>query len=218
MKTVKYFALASAFMVASSAYNADHKTRFNIPASTSEDVEKNMIAMSKSRPTLSPGCLALRSADMTKNIDIREASPQKGLGAFATGTIQCGTYLGECSGECMTLNEVRARFWGKREPDVADRAWAKSRRQRNQGITGNYVMELRDGTFVCSEDSEQSTWTRFMNHAPSSDPECNVKGFWQTEIGGDYHHYPRFFAIRDIEEGEELHFDYGKLSGYESES
>ena len=109
----------------------------------------------------------------------------------------------------MTLNEVRARFWNKRDPDAADLAWAASRRERNQGMSGCYVFELQDGTFVCAEDGELSTWTRFMNHASSDYPACNVRPFHQTVQGGDVHRYPRFYAIRDIEVGEELQWDYG---------
>ena len=76
--------------------------------------------------------------------------------AFATGRIACGTYLGDYSGESMTHNEVRARFWNKRDPDVADRKWAESRRVRNQSITGDYIFELQDGSFVCAEDGDLS--------------------------------------------------------------
>ena len=170
-------------------------------------VEKNT-DRSANRQELSPNCLAHSSAIISK-IDIRESSPQKGLGAFATIPINCGTYLGEYAGECMTLGEVQARFWGKRTQDVADEAWAESRRCRNQDITGHYVFEILDGSFICAEDGEQSTWTRFMNHAPEGSPTNNVKAFMQTVAGGDTHRYPRFFAIRDIEPGEELQWDYG---------
>mmetsp|Transcript_3007 Transcript_3007/g.8703 ORF Transcript_3007/g.8703 Transcript_3007/m.8703 type:complete len:228 (+) Transcript_3007:360-1043(+) len=174
-----------------------------------QNKEKN-IAISAARPVLSRQCLAHRSA-VIADIDIHQASDVKGLGAFATGPIACGTYLGDYSGESMTHNEVRARFWNKREPDIADKKWAESRRTRNQSISGNYIFELQDGSFVCAEDGDLSSWTRFMNHAFDDAIECNVKAFMQTEKDGDIHRYPRFFAIRDIEEGEELQYNYGDM-------
>lgn len=181
----------------------------NAAAVVARNKEKN-IAKSSSRPVLSRQCLAHRSA-VIADISIHQASDVKGLGAFATGRIACGTYLGDYSGESMTHNEVRARFWNKRDPDIADRKWAESRRARNQSITGDYIFELQDGSFVCAEDGDLSSWTRFMNHAFDDDRECNVKAFMQTEKGGDIHRYPRFFAIRDIEEGEELQYNYGNM-------
>ena len=158
--------------------------------------EKN-IAISSARPVLSRQCQAHRSA-VIADISIHQSSDVKGLGAFATGRIACGTYLGDYSGESMTHNEVRARFWNKRDPDIADKKWAESRRVRNQSITGDYIFELQDGSFVCAEDGDLSSWTRFMNHAFDADRECNVKAFMQTEKEGDIHRYPRFFAIRGM--------------------
>ena len=168
----------------------------NAAAVVARNKEKN-IAKSSSRPVLSRQCLAHRSA-VIADISIHQASDVKGLGAFATGRIACGTYLGDYSGESMTHNEVRARFWNKRDPDIADQKWAESRRARNQSITGDYIFELQDGSFVCAEDGDLSSWTRFMNHAFDDDRECNVKAFMQTETGGDIHRYPRFFAIRGM--------------------
>jgi SET domain-containing protein len=162
------------------------------------------------RPELSSSCLAHKSA-VIAGIRVDVASDSKGLGTFATVPIPFGTYIGEYSGECMNLSEVQARFWGKREPDAADRMWTESRRQRGQEITGSYLFELEDGTFVDAEDGELSTWTRFINHADDASAECNVRPFLRTNIGDDPHKYPRFFAIRDIQVGEELLWNYGEL-------
>ena len=206
--TAVQIAILGSLAAASLSYSvpSSYQAQYN-DAVNRQNRAKN-IAISDARPVLSSACLAHTSA-VISGIDIHEASESKGLGAFATAPIKRGTYLGEYSGESMTLNEVRARFWGKRDPDAADLAWAASRRKRNQGMSGNYIFELKDGTFICAEDGEQSTWTRFMNHVGSDYPACNVKPFMQTERNGDVHRYPRFYAIRDIEAGEELQYDYG---------
>ena len=167
------------------------------------------------RPNLSRECWAHRSAQID-SVDIRETPGGKGLGAFSTAPIKDRTFIGEYKGESMTINEVNARFWNAREPDGADKAWTYSRISRNQDITGGYLFDLYDGSYVCAEDADQSNWTRFMNHASEDDLEdrCNVKVFTKTDIGGEQHFYPRFFAIRDIEVGEELQFDYGPKSPF----
>eukprot|EP00566_Odontella_aurita_P036930 CAMPEP_0113598742 /NCGR_PEP_ID=MMETSP0015_2-20120614/41760_1 /TAXON_ID=2838 /ORGANISM="Odontella" /LENGTH=121 /DNA_ID=CAMNT_0000506801 /DNA_START=482 /DNA_END=847 /DNA_ORIENTATION=- /assembly_acc=CAM_ASM_000160 len=118
--------------------------------------------------------------------------------------------MGKYLGETLTLREVRARFWGKAEQDESDLRWIASRRERNQGITGNYVFELKDGSFICAEDGDKSGWCRFMNHATEGSAECNVKAFDQQTIGGELT-IPYFYAIRDIAVGEELCYDYGEF-------
>uniref|UniRef100_A0A6U0H0L2 SET domain-containing protein n=1 Tax=Helicotheca tamesis TaxID=374047 RepID=A0A6U0H0L2_9STRA len=161
------------------------------------------------RPPLSQQCLAHRSA-VISDISVKIASDTKGLGAFAKFPIKFGTYLGDYSGETMTLSEVQARFWGKRKKDAADEMWSRSRLLRGQSTTGNYLLQLVDGSFVDAEDGDLSTWTRFMNHANEETKACNVRPFLKTEMEGDTHRYPRFFAMRDIEAGEELCWDYGE--------
>uniref|UniRef100_A0A7S4SP58 SET domain-containing protein n=1 Tax=Ditylum brightwellii TaxID=49249 RepID=A0A7S4SP58_9STRA len=170
-------------------------------------IKKNYQAV---RPQLSEECLAHRSA-VIAGVSIKMASNTKGLGAFAKYPIKFGTYVGEYSGEIMTLDEVLARFWGKREKDAADKMWSKSRHYRGQSESGDYLLEVTDGSFVDAEDGDMSTWTRFMNHANEETEACNVRPFMQTEIGGDTHKYPRFFAMRDIHAGEELCWDYGEF-------
>ena len=212
MKHVAQMSILISFSVATMAYSQSYQDQLNAASNTAKTVnnrEKN-IAISSARPNLSDECLALRSAAIA-NIDIHHSSEAKGLGAFSAAPIKSGTYMGEYSGETMSLSEVNARFWSKREPDVADKSWAESRKQRNQSITGNYIFSLDEETFVCAEDADQSSWTRFMNHAPDETHDCNVRPFMQTSIGGDIHSYPRFFAIRDIEVGEELQYNYGDL-------
>jgi len=168
------------------------------------------------RPGLSPDCLAHTSAKDT-GIRIDIASVSKGLGAFASAFIPAGTFLGAYGGEIMTKEEVQVRFWNKgRGKDAADKKWADSRLRRGQGITGNYLLELPGGSFIDAEDGDVSDWCRFMNHISEKDDQgaynhgCNVKPFLQSKIGGEVHKFPRMYAIRDIEEGEELCWDYGR--------
>jgi SET domain-containing protein len=168
------------------------------------------------RPTLCSKSLAHSSA-LKADVDIRVASKEKGLGAFATSDIKFGTYIGEYLGEILTKKEVQARHWGKRTPDEHDKSWAQSRRDRGQGITGNYVFEMQDGSFVDAEDADLSGWCRFMNHASNDTHHCNVRPFDKIDIDGEFETFPQFYAIRDIEEGEELSFDYGPLSWYKGD-
>lgn len=148
-----------------------------------------------------------RSA-VSAGIAVLLVSKKKGFGAFATSRIPFGTMVGELSGEVMTLSQVRARYWGKRVRDESDKRWAKCRKERDQGITGNYVVELENGAFVDAEDVDVSSWCRFMNHATEGTDDCNVKGFSQTVKGEKIRQYPCMYAIRDIEIGDELSWDY----------
>jgi len=155
-------------------------------------------------------CLSfsLQSAQDAK-MKIKEV-PNMGLGAFATEPIKCFSYLGEYTGESFSLEQVKARFWNKRDQDSSDRKWTKSRVERGETKTGHYLFELHDGTFVDAEDTSVSGWTRYLNHASGGTHECNCRPFTQTSIDGDFHG-PQFYAIRDIEVGEQLCWDYGKM-------
>ena len=196
-----------------------HKPNVNPPQSQSQPqpqpTQKNAI-----RPKLSSNSYAHKSA-LEMNIQISISSPEKGLGAFATRPIPIGTFLGTYGGETMTLEQVQARFWNKRQPTPLDQEWKLSRIERHQEITGNYIMELPPtntnnatlvtSKFIDAEDGDVSSWCRFMNHVPETNrEECNVKAFLQSEIGGEIHEYPRMYAIRDIQVGEELCWDYGE--------
>lgn len=171
----------------------------------------SLAAVSALRPALSPLCHAHLTAQKA-GVRIGVASHGKGLGAFATRDIKFGEYVGQYKGELLTADEVRARYWGKRVPDSDDRLWIASRHERGQGITGDYVLEMQDGSFVDCEDGDLSEWCRFMNHAQEGTHPCNVKPFVQLETNGPLQPFPHFFASRDIKEGEELSWDYGPLS------
>jgi SET domain-containing protein len=159
------------------------------------------------RPLHSQKSFADRSA-VSAGIAVLHASEKKGFGAFATSRIPFGTMVGEYIGEVMTLRQVKARYWGKRELDESDKRWVKCRKERDQGITGNYVLELEDGSFVDGEDDDVSGWCRFMNHAKEGTEDCNVKGFSRTSEDENVRQYPCMYAIKDIEVGDELSWDY----------
>jgi SET domain len=164
------------------------------------------------RPTLSAGCLAYSSVKECDFVEIAMAEGDKGLGAFATRLIKLGDYIGQYYGEILTLQEVNARYFGKAIPSSNDQRWCASRNARSQGMTGHYVFEMKSGDFVDAEDGDKSSWCRFMNHASENTSECNVKAFDKLTIGGDLLVYPQFFAMRDIQKGEELCYFYGENS------
>ena len=161
------------------------------------------------RPVLKPECYAHQSALEAGFVNIKVASEKKGLGAFASCRIPRGTFLGKYNGELFTMREVKARFWNKIPMSISDKKWSKNRENRDQGITGNYLLEMPNGLFVDAEDGDKSGWCRFMNHASDDTSHCNVKPFMQTETGGETHTFPHMYAIDEIKEGEELCFDYG---------
>jgi SET domain len=161
------------------------------------------------RPALSSGCLAYSSIMECDFVEIATAEGAKGLGAFATRPIKLGDYIGQYFGEILSLQEVNARYFGKAIPSTNDQRWRASRNARCQGLTGHYVFEMKSGDFVDAEDGDRSSWCRFMNHAEEDTRECNVKAFDKLTIGGDLLLYPQFFAMRDIQKGEELCYFYG---------
>lgn len=129
------------------------------------------------------------------------------------------------------MHQVQARYWNLRNKKPADRRWIKSRKKRQQGITGDYLFDLgMDDTFLDGEDADVSGWCRFMNHAKESSKACNVETkYCVRECGSEDSDEDRmaneglgsadetdatrprlwFVATRDIESGEELSYDYG---------
>jgi len=200
------------------------------------------------RPILSSQCHAMVDATMN-GIVIRDTKTIKGFGAFTTSTILEGAWIGEYAGELLTKREVETRYWNdessdrdedtssnnadgnkkkKKKAKISDRRWIKSRKERNQGLTGDYLFDMGDDLFLDAEDSDWSSWCRFMNHAPEvilkgdkagrENLECNVETKFtsQSVMTDDLSGHktimqPRlwFIARRDIENGEELLYDYG---------
>jgi len=153
------------------------------------------------RPELSKDSYAHRSAVECSSgtIDVKIASEEKGLGAFATSTIPFGTLLGRYNGETFVLSEVEARFWNKANKTAEDLDWEQSRTTRGQSITGHFLFELPNGSFVDAEDADKSSWVRFMNHADPESSECNVKAFIKTMMGDEDEEFPLMYAIADIQ-------------------
>jgi SET domain-containing protein len=146
-----------------------------------------------------------------EGIDIRQTK-KKGLGAFVLTPVLSGAWVGEYSGELLTMKEVQSRYWNKRKRTKSDRRWIKSRSRRNQGTSGDYLFDMGDELFIDGEDADVSTWCRFMNHASETTNACNVETRSTREIwDGEKIVPPRlwFVATRDVKIGEELLYDYG---------
>jgi SET domain-containing protein len=105
-------------------------------------------------------------------------SPIQGRGAFATGAIPRGARLVEYTGERLTPAEAEARY-----PDVPG--------ERHH----TYLFAIDDDVVI--DAAVGGNDARWINH--SCDPNCDA-----VVDGG------RIFieAIRDIEPGEELTYDY----------
>jgi SET domain-containing protein len=173
----------------------------------------NNVNDNNQRPVLSLSSFAYRSAIEAGNIRIGDTH-NKGLGAFALAPIFNGTNVGTYEGEILTRPEVEARYWSTRKCKVDDRRWIKSRKQRNQGISGDYLFDMDNDLYIDGEDADKSSWCRFLNHAAKSNTKaCNLETRCTRLTMGDGGEVvqPRlwFVAIRDIEQGEELSYDYG---------
>ena len=66
-------------------------------------------------------------------------------------------------------------------------------------MTGHFLFELPNGSFVDAEDADKSSWVRFMNHADPETPDCNVKAFIKTSIADEDEEFPLMYAISDIQ-------------------
>ena len=105
-------------------------------------------------------------------------SPKQGLGAFATRPIPEGTRLIEYTGERLTPEEADARY-----PDVPG--------ERHH----TFLFAIDDDVVI--DASVGGNEARFINHScePNCDAVIEEKRIWIE-------------AIRDIEPGEELAYDY----------
>lgn len=184
----------------------------SVPTPTPDGVRHTLGGGNVIRPELSRDSYAHQSAienNYGVSVDIKVSSEEKGLGAFATSPIPFGTLLGRYAGEALDEQEVRARFWNKADKTQADIDWEESRKRRNQGITGHFLFELPNGSFVCAEDADVSPWIRFLNHADRDTVHCNVGAFIKTGMDDEDEEFPLMYAISDISVGEELCWDYG---------
>ena len=183
------------------------------------------------RPSIPSNSFAHQSS-IKDGFTIRQASDDKGMGAFATIAISKGDTLGEYTGELLTRRDVEARYWGLRKTNKHDRKWKNSRRRRNQGVSGDYLFDMGNDNFIDGEDADVSSWCRFANHA--ADPndntsdngednddddddellpfgDCNAEARARLSWDEDENQVRRLFlvALRDIEPLEEICYDYG---------
>lgn len=164
------------------------------------------------RPIHSLASFAHISAKDAGNVRIDDTQSEKGLGVYTISIIQSGSRVGDYIGESLTLPQVQARYWNKRKTRAADRRWLKSRKQRNMGISGDYLFDMGDDLFIDGEDADRSGWCRFINHASEKTKKCNLEARCTRETwNGKEFVKPKlwFIASRDIGCGEELCYDYG---------
>lgn len=155
-----------------------------------------------------------------------QASEGRGMGVFAALPIPKGAWFGEYAGEILTKEQVERRYWEDGEMNKDDERWIQSRELRNQTMTGEYLFDVGNDFYIDGEDLEKSSWGRYLNHASLEEDEKNGTNFCNADVEeipenweGDVFIPPRLFfvALRDIEVGEEICFNYGDYywEGYE---
>lgn len=141
-----------------------------------------------------------------------EDIPGKGLGVIANTRIPADSMVGDYKGEVMDTATKDRRYLESKVhlQTMEDLAWKQSRIDRGQTITGTYLYGIQvpngEAIYVDAEDEYYSLWTRFLNHASPPHNNVNPKSIHESWNGE-----PRvwFVALRDIEPGEEICFDYG---------
>ena len=156
-----------------------------------------------------------------------QAIPGKGLGVVTKVVIPSNTVVGDYKGEIMTTDVKDRRYLSSHAQYMQlpeDLAWAQSRRDRGQGLTGSYLYGVTmptvstststsvasaDPIYICAEDEYESLWTRFLNHAS---PAAGGNNLSPRSIHESWDGNPRvwFVSNRDIQVGEELCFNYGE--------
>eukprot|EP00977_Amphora_coffeiformis_P020088 scaffold7832_cov164-Amphora_coffeaeformis.AAC.2 len=165
----------------------------------------------------------------------KSVDDSKGMGVFTMSPIAQGAWMGQYTGEYLTLQQVQARYWDQRKPNRHDRKWRNSRKRRNQGLSGDYLFDMGNGIFLDGEDADLSSWCRFANHHNPGSPTTGTDGSTETmgsrggggrgdnnacntetyRVGkspdGEKLDRPQlwFKALRDIDQGEEILYDYG---------
>lgn len=95
-----------------------------------------------------------------------------------------------------------------------DKSYPKSEKEEHlkeyeSNGEGNYILEaqLPNNKWICLDATRNhDSWARYINHGPGK--HANLKMFRPLQIQGKWR--VAFLAIRDIEEGDQLLFDYGK--------
>ena len=169
-----------------------------------------------------PALQAIRVARLSilaDSVGVRIApSEGKGLGAFATKRIAEFTQVGDYIGELFSQRDIDARFGPLTEQraslwNAEDDAWAERRRKLGINTTGAYIFKIDDDLYVDGEDETRSCWTRYLNHGSPNNLQVRT-----LARGMDGKPRVWFYALRDIEVGEELTIDYGADYWSESET
>ena len=169
-------------------------------------------------------------------LEVRQCDERlKGQGVFARRPLPRGEIIGVYLGEGLSQRDYALRHSGYDPSEVGAGAAgavaaARSERLARFGALsadlapirgarngGTYVFELLsdgpsypDDRVACidGEDPTRSSWCRYINHAPSAERACNLR----SRV--DAHRQLVWFeTAREIEAGEELHFDYWRQTG-----
>jgi SET domain-containing protein len=109
-------------------------------------------------------------------------SPIHGSGVFARRKIPAGSRIIEYRGERISWDEAERRA-----------------EQRGQPVNHTYFFSLSDGRVI--DGARRGNEARFINHA--CEPNCEAM---EHEDGRVY-----IYALREIERGEELHYNYALI-------
>ena len=131
----------------------------------------------------------------------RGTEAHKGRGAFAARSLERGSVVGVYWGEFLSAREYRQREEGGVQSaytvgliyyDCADL------QQEVESVWPDHAM------YIDASNEDVSSWCRFINHAPSGTPACNLVLRTDGMASRAW-----FESVRDIAPGEELQFDYG---------
>ncbi|KAJ1463303.1 hypothetical protein M885DRAFT_557014 [Pelagophyceae sp. CCMP2097] len=150
--------------------------------------------------------------NVNAGVAIRE-SPGKGFGAFATRAFARETVVGDYVGERLSQRDVDGRYKGA-DTSWRDKLWLKRRSLRGVPLTGDYIFKVEDDLYIDAEDHTTANWARFVNHG-GEESNMRVKSLAYSFPAGD----PRvwFVSTVDIQQGDELLFDYGEEYWFEDD-
>jgi SET domain-containing protein len=124
------------------------------------------------------------------SVSVREAPP-KGLGLFATRKLPAGFHIGDYIGEKLRYKEYLRRY-----PN-GESAYT---------FLVNPDDQRRDRIYIDAVNPMKSNFTRYINH--DIHPNLDVRVFL-LKLAKSKDYSIRFITNREINEDEELCFDYG---------
>lgn len=119
--------------------------------------------------------------------------PDAGMGLFAGINIVESTYLFDYEGEVITEEEYFSRY-----PNGDGRYVARV-------DTGCFSLLGSEPVYIDGIDPEKSNVARYMNSATEN--KANV--YWKKQQFGSQAGAMHFYSLKDIQNGDELLFDYG---------